>query len=547
MDSVPNYQQLFFTTTMTVLCILLFKFLIVKKINRKSSRNRAPEPKGAWPIIGHIPLLRGSDLPHVAVGNLADKYGPIFSFRIGFKPAIVVSSMEVAKEIYGHNDRVWSSRPTRIAMKHMGYDTAMYAFSPYGQYWRELRKMVKQEFLSNSRLELIKHVWDSEINTSVNELYKNIVTGGSAGGLVDMKKWFEVFTLNTSVRVIAGKRYFGNTCGPSDQLVGDNAVSKRYQKALKEFFRLMAVFVPSDAIPFLQGWIDFGGYEREMKKTGKDLDCIVSEWLEEHKMKRKQRISVSGDNYQEKKEAAGDFMDVMLSAFERNSMKVTDQDFDADTITKATCLQLILAGSDSTMVTLLWALSLLINHPHMLKKAHDEMDIHVGKQRQVNDSDIKNLVFLRAIIKETMRLYPAAPLSTRKSIEDSTIAGYHIPSGTQLVLNISKIQRDPRVWSNPSEFKPERFCMGGEHVDVDVRGQNFELMPFGMGRRSCPGSSLALQVVHLALARLIHGFEFKTPSGAPTDMTESIGLTNVKATPLDVMITPRLPSDLYTC
>ncbi|KAI3966291.1 hypothetical protein MKW92_004933 [Papaver armeniacum] len=537
MDSVPNYQQYFFTTTIVLLCILLFNSLITKINRKKSSRNRAPEPKGAWPIIGHLPLLRGADLPHVAVGNLADKYGPIFSFRIGLKPAIVVSSMEVAREIYGHNDRVWSSRPTRIAMKHMGYGTAMYAFSPYGHYWRELRKMVKQEFLSNSRLELIKHVWDSEINISTNELYKNVVTGGSAG----------VFTLNTSVRVIAGKRYFGSTCGPSDR--GDNAVSKRYQKALKEFFRLMAVFVPSDTIPFLQGWIDFGGYEKEMKKTGKDLDCIVSEWLEEHKMKRKQRISVSssGDNYQEKKEAAHDFMDVMLSVFERDSMNVTDDNFDADTITKATCLQLILAGSDSTMVTLLWALSLLVNHPHMLKKAHDEMDTHVGKERQVNDSDIKNLVYLQAIVKETMRLYPAAPLSTRKSIEDSTIAGYHIPSGTQLVLNISKIQRDPRVWSNPSEFKPERFCMGGEHVDVDVRGQNCELMPFGVGRRSCPGSSLALQVVHLALARLIHGFEFKTPTGAPTDMTESIGLTNVKATPLDVMVTPRLPSELYTC
>ncbi|KAI3835536.1 hypothetical protein MKW92_048726 [Papaver armeniacum] len=499
MDSVPNYQQYFFTTTIVLLCILLFKSLITK-INRKSSRNRAPEPKGA-------------DLPHVAVGNLADKYGPIFSFRIGLKPAIVV--------------RVWSSRPTRIAMKHMGYGTAMYAFSPTDIIGGNFGKW----------LELIKHVWDSEINISTNELYKNVVTGGSAG----------VFTLNTSVRVIAGKRYFGSTCGPSDR--GDNAVSKRYQKALKEFFRLMAVFVPSDTIPFLQGWIDFGGYEKEMKKTGKDLDCIVSEWLEEHKMKRKQRISVSSsrENYQEKKEAAHDFMDVMLSVFERDSMNVTDDNFDADTITKATCLQLILAGSDSTMVTLLWALSLLVNHPHMLKKAHDEMDTHVGKERQVNDSDIKNLVYLQAIVKETMRLYPAAPLSTRKSIEDSTIAGYHIPSGTQLVLNISKIQRDPRVWSNPSEFKPERFCMGGEHVDVDVRGQNCELMPFGVGRRSCPGSSLALQVVHLALARLIHGFEFKTPTGAPTDMTESIGLTNVKATPLDVMVTPRLPSELYTC
>ncbi|XP_026400311.1 cytochrome P450 82C4-like [Papaver somniferum] len=224
---------------------------------------------------------------------------------------------------------------------------------------------------------------------------------------------------------------------------------------------------------------------------------------------------------------------------------MSDSNFDADTIIKATCQTMMVAGSDTLMVTLVWVLSLLVNHPDILQKVHEEMDIHVGRERQVDESDIKNLLYLQAATKETLRLYPPGPIMTRESTEDCTLLGYHIPAATRLIVNISKVQRDPQVWTSASEFKPERFLAGGE-VDVS-RDHSFQFMPFGGGRRSCPGTSLALQVVHLALARLIHGFDFKTPSGEPTDMTESPGLTNVKATPLDLLVTPRLSPKLYTC
>lgn len=179
-----------------------------------------------------------------------------------------------------------------------------------------------------------------------------------------------------------------------------------------------------------------------------------------------------------------------------------------------------------------------------MKKAQEEVDLHVGKDRQVVDSDVKKLVYLQAIIKETLRLYPAGPLlGPREAMEDCTVAGYHVPAGSRLVVNVWKIQRDPRVWSDPLEFQPERFLT--THVDVDVRGQNFELIPFGSGRRSCPGSTFAMQVLHLTLARLLHGFELDSPLDRPIDMTESPGLTIPKATPLDVLLTPRLPAELY--
>jgi cytochrome P450 len=206
---------------------------------------------------------------------------------------------------------------------------------------------------------------------------------------------------------------------------------------------------------------------------------------------------------------------------------------------------LVIAGIDTTATTMTWALCLLLNNREALKKAQKELDLHVGRKRQVKESDIKNLVYLQAILKETMRLYPpAGPLSIRReSSEDCTLAGYHIPVGTQLLVNLSKIHRDPHVWSDPNEFQPERFLTS--HKGVDVRGQHFELLPFGSGRRMCPGISLALQVIQLTLATLLHAFEIATPSDEPVDMTEKIGFTNMKATPLEVHFTPRLPTQVY--
>ncbi|XVF45841.1 hypothetical protein PTKIN_Ptkin02bG0239300 [Pterospermum kingtungense] len=205
---------------------------------------------------------------------------------------------------------------------------------------------------------------------------------------------------------------------------------------------------------------------------------------------------------------------------------------------------LILGGNDTNVVTLTWAVSLLLNNRHVLRRAQDELDIHVGKHWQVEESDITNLVYLQAIVKETLRLQSATPLSVpREAMEDCTVAGFDIPAGTRLFVNQWKLHRDPSIWHRPSDFMPERFL--GDHADLDVRGQNFELLPFGAGRRIFPGITFALQFLHLALARLLHGFELGTVSDKKVDMSESPGITVPKATPLEVTLTPRLPPMLY--
>ncbi|XP_042501979.1 demethylepipodophyllotoxin synthase-like [Macadamia integrifolia] len=305
-----------------------------------------------------------------------------------------------------------------------------------------------------------------------------------------------------------------------------------FREGLRDCIHYFGIFIVSDAFPFLEGW-DVQGYERHMKRSAKNLDSILQGWLEEH---RRERSSMSSN----KMRVEQDFMDVMISILEETKIS----DFDAETVIKATCLNLILGGNDTTTVTLVWAVSLLLNNRHVLKKAQDELDMHIGKDRNVNESDINKLEYLQAIVKETLRLYPAAPLSgPHEAMEECTIAGYRIPIGTRIVTNLSKIHRDPRVWSDPYEFRPERFLTS--HTGVDVRGQHFGFIPFGSGRRMCPGISFATQVVPLVLAHLLHGFELATPSDVPVDMTESSGLTNLKATPLEVLVTPRLPCKLY--
>ncbi|KAL8124817.1 hypothetical protein AgCh_012463 [Apium graveolens] len=236
-------------------------------------------------------------------------------------------------------------------------------------------------------------------------------------------------------------------------------------------------------------------------------------------------------------------MDVMLTIFKDAEIA----GFDADTVNQATFLvsnEPYLADSDSTTVALIWAVCLLLHNRHVLDSAQAELDKDVGKDRHVNESDINNLVYLQAIDKETLRLYAPSPvIPLRSALEDCIIKpGYHISAGTLIMVNIWKIHIDHSVWSE-HEYKPERFFT--THKDIDVKGHNFELIPFSSGRRSCQGSVPALQWLHLALASFIHSLEMTNISTEDVDMTESFGLTNFKLTPLQVNLLPRLQPSMY--
>ncbi|KAL5777902.1 hypothetical protein ACOSP7_010828 [Xanthoceras sorbifolium] len=460
----------------------LFVYCLLRILSRKT--------RGAWPFLGHLPLLGGQQPPHVTLGDMADKYGPIFSIKMGVYRTIVVSNWEMAKECLTTNDKVFANRPKMLIAEVMGYNYAMVGFSPYGPYWRQVRKIAVLELLSNHRVQMFKHVRETEVKAAVS---------------LDMKKWLGDITLNVIYKITVGKRYVGTTRPSGDHGAEEN---DQWRDAVRRFFELAGKFVVWDALPFLR-WLDFGGHEKAMKKTAAELDFHVQGWLEEHKRKR-----VSGKINSDHVE---DFMDVMLSILEDGKLSTSE----ADKINKATCLPLIMAASDTTRVTLKWTLSQLLNNPDVLKKAQQELDTFIGRERAPDESDMKNL-----------------------SLEDCTVGGCHVPAGTRLLVNIWKIHRDPRVWSDPYMFKPERFLT--THKDFDVKGQNFVFIPFSSGRRMCPGFSFALQIMQLTLATLLHGFEIETMLDAPVDLGEGFGTTNLRSSKLEALLTPRLPAYLYT-
>jgi cytochrome P450 len=203
---------------------------------------------------------------------------------------------------------------------------------------------------------------------------------------------------------------------------------------------------------------------------------------------------------------------------------------------------LIAGGTESSAVTVEWALSELLKKPEVFARATEELDRVVGRGCWVTEKDIPSLPYMDAIVKETMRLHPVAPmLVPRLSREDTSIGGYDIPAGTRVLVSVWSIGRDPELWDAPEEFMPERF-IGSR---LDVKGQDYELLPFGSGRRMCPGYSLGLKVIQVSLANLLHGFEWKLPDGVELNMEEIFGLSTPRKFPLEAVVEPKLPAHLY--
>lgn len=201
---------------------------------------------------------------------------------------------------------------------------------------------------------------------------------------------------------------------------------------------------------------------------------------------------------------------------------------------------MLVASMDTSSTATEWAISELIKHPRIMKKVQEELETVVGMDRMVEESDLEKLEYLDMVIKETMRLHPVAPLLIpHAAMEDCTVDGFHIPQNSRVIINIWTIGRDPSCWTDPEKFFPERFVGSS----IDLRGRDFKLIPFGSGRRGCPGVQLGLTVVRLVLAQLVHCFDWELPNGmlhTELDMTEEFGLTIPRAKHLLAIPTYRL-------
>ncbi|KAK6148753.1 hypothetical protein DH2020_016278 [Rehmannia glutinosa] len=497
-----------------VIFLTVFFSYLLKKILRPKKLNPPPGPK-PWPIIGNLNLI--GNLPHRSLHDLSQKYGPLMQLRFGSSPIVVGSSAETAKIFLKTMDVTFASRPKTAAGKYTTYNYSDITWSPYGPYWRQARKMCLMELFSAKRLESYEYIRAEEMNSLLKEIFR------SNGKSFYLKDCLSTLSLNVISRMVLGKRYLDEENGVVSP--------EEFKKMLDELFLLNGVLNIGDLIPYI-GFLDLQGYVKRMKIVSKKFDRFLEHVLDEHDERRKKM-----ENY-----VSGDMVDVLMELAEDPNLEVKLERHGVKAFTQ----DLLAGGTESSAVTVEWAISELLKKPQIFKKATEELDRVIGQKRWVKEKDIPNLPYIEAIVKETMRLHPVAPmLVPRLSREDCKVAGFDIKKGTQVLVNVWTIGRDPSLWENPNEFCPDRFIGKG----IDVKGQDFELLPFGSGRRMCPGYSLGLKVIQSSLANLLHGFNWKLPDKMkPEDlnMEEIFGLSTPRKIPLVTVVEPRLPLELYS-
>ncbi|RVW85644.1 Flavonoid 3'-monooxygenase [Vitis vinifera] len=506
-----NPLALFFCTAL--FCVLLYHFL-----TRRSVR-LPPGPK-PWPIVGNLPHL--GPVPHHSIAALAKTYGPLMHLRMGFVDVVVAASASVAAQFLKTHDANFSNRPPNSGAKHIAYNYQDLVFAPYGPRWRMLRKICSVHLFSGKALDDFRHIRQEEVAVLTRALARAGQTPVNLGQLLN------VCTTNALGRVMLGRRVFGDGSG------GEDPKADEFKEMVVELMVLAGVFNIGDFVPALE-WLDLQGVAAKMKKLHARFDAFLGAIVEEHK------ISGSAGS-----ERHVDLLSTLISVRDNadgEGGKLTDVEI------KALLLNLFTAGTDTSSSTVEWAIAELIRHPEMMAQAQQELDAVVGRGRLVTDLDLPQLTYLQAIIKETFRLHPSTPLSLpRMAAESCEINGYHIPKNATLLVNVWAIARDPEVWEKPLEFRPSRFLPGGERPNADVRGNDFEVIPFGAGRRICAGMSLGLRMVHLLTATLVHAFNWELPEGQVAEklnMDEAYGLTLQRAAPLMVHPLPRLSPQVF--
>lgn len=367
---------------------------------------------------------------------------------------------------------------------------------------------------------------------------RSILQDAKLGQAVNVKLKLNIMVANQIFRMVLNHRFSGSL--PSaNSLHGDegdqDAEGREFKYIIEEMQHLKGLFMAGDYVPWLRPF-DIGGIEKRMTALLRRWDTFLDKVLDEHEAKQRKGAIAESDK---------DMVDVLLQTMHAQDPKDSES-LDVDNI-KATVMSMLAAGVDTSITTVEWGMSELVRNPHILQKLTSELDAVVGKDKMVQETDIPNLTYLQAFVKEVFRLHPPAPLLIpHESIQDSQLAGYHVPAGTRLFVHVHAIGRSPAVWKNPLEFDPERFV---NEPEIDVKGLDFRLIPFGSGRRACPAITLGTVSVQWTTAMLVQAFEWSLPAGEnckDLDMTEMYGLTTPRALPLHLQATPRLRTQLYT-
>ncbi|XP_009610421.1 (S)-N-methylcoclaurine 3'-hydroxylase isozyme 1-like [Nicotiana tomentosiformis] len=487
-----------FTLPVSFLILIPFFVLILKQFIPKSG-NLPPGPR-PWPILGNI-LQLGKN-PHISMTQFAKIHGPLICLRLGTQLVVIASSPDSAAEILKTQDRLLSARSVpRVAPYKLSVidQHSIVWSSDLTNHWKSLRAFCRTHLFSAKAVESQADLREKKVFEMIEFLRSN------KGKTVKISEILFATILNTLGNLFFTK----NLCDLDSE--GNTSGIKH---VIRRFVELGAMPNISEFYPFLDA-LDLQGLR---KLTNIYQDQLISIWAEVVKEKR-QAISCGSSNKNQ------DFLDIMI-----------DSGF-SDLQINIILMELIAAGTDTTTSTIEWAMAELLRNKKVMHKLQAEIRSKIGSNANIRESNISELPYLAACVKETLRIHPPTPfLVPRRAPETCKLMNFTIPKNSRLFVNVWAIGRDSKTWEDALSFRPERFL----DSSVDFRGQDFEFIPFGAGRRICPGLPFARQEVHLILASLIHHFEWSVPNGEDPmqlDMGEKFGVTLQKEKPL--LVVPR--------
>ncbi|KAL9244050.1 hypothetical protein vseg_017865 [Gypsophila vaccaria] len=502
------YNVLILSALLMLSMLLLF---VTRPYSAYKTRHetRPPSPPSR-PVVGHLHLIKQP--LHRALQGLSGAYGAIYFLRLGFVPTVVISCPILVEECFTKNDVILANRPRRRSGKHLNYEWTTIGSASYGTLWRDLRRLASVELFSAVRLSMLAGIRADEMRSLVKGLFVEAKEDCNEDCKVEMRPRLSELAFNIIMRMVTGKRYFGAEAQGVEE-------AKAFQKIASDVFALAGASNPVDFFPFLR-WVPYQSMEMKMLAVRAKMDVFLNGLIEECRRNRHD----SGSKVEDRQAMIYNLLDLQ----ESDPLNYSDQ------IIKGIIMVMLTAGTDTSAVTMEWALSLLLNNPEVLHKARAEIDSVVGHDRLVDESDLSELPGIHNIVNETLRLFPAAPLLVpHEASEDCSIGGYRVNKGTMVIINVWAIHRDPKLWDDPLRFKPERF------KDTNSESLKSTWIPFGLGRRSCPGANLANKVVALNLAALIQCFDWEKVDKEDVDLAEGFGLTMPKVRPLEAMCRPR--------
>jgi cytochrome P450 len=436
--------------------------------------------------------------------------------KFGQVPVVVASTPEAAKEIMRTRDAVFASRPLSFTKKIILKDGPGIAWAPYGDHWRQLRKVCIMELLSAKRVHSFRPVREEE----AIRLVQSIIISSkktSSSVVVNLSKLIAMFVADASVHAIMGNA--NGRFQHRDTLL----------QYVDEGVRLAGGLTPVDLFP--SSWFVrlLTRAPQEAEDFRQSLSTFMDGVIRGHQGRR---------SHGDQKDQPEDLIDVLLRIQREGSLQFPL----SMSIIKAVIFDIFGGGVETATTTLQWAMAELIRNPAVMCKAQAEVRRVFKEQNKVTEERLSELAYLHLVIKETLRLHTPGPLlMPRECQEQCKILGYDVPKGAKVLVNAWAISRNPDYWSEPDTFDPERFIAGDTR---DFKGNDFDFIPFGAGRRICPGMTFGLANIELGLANLLFYFDWSLPEGvipSELNMTETMGITARRRDDLLLSATLRVP------